>query len=158
MRETIIFRTPVRQYDKLAPTPATDPRIVDQIKFDIQRFDDLSFPRDLGGLVNFLKTKSTREKIGFLGSLVAERSFAFKYRLEIIYRELSRQIKDEIGGDSAFEVQVMLIRLTPKSTRFGGDMSVPWLTGCSPGFRRCILDVAMTRCTARHTSEPPPAR
>ena len=71
-------------YDKLAPTPATDSRVVDQIKYDIRRFNDLNFPRDLGGLEKFLKTKSTREKIKFLGSLVTERSFEFKYRLEII--------------------------------------------------------------------------
>ena len=64
----------------------------------------------------------------------------------------------EFGKSTMAKASSMLIRLTPKSTRFSDNLSVPSLTGCSPGFRRCILDVAMNRCTARHTSEPPPAR
>src|SRR5438552_2423301 len=48
--------------------------------------------------------------------------------------------------------------LHPRAPDLVTILSVPQLTGCSPGFRRCILDVAMNRCTARHTSEPPPAR
>ena len=97
--------------------------------------------------------------------LIFDPKHQVQLNLDHIIKDNLNRFPEELGGrldknnvPVDLEDQSMLIRLTPKSTRFGGDLSVPWLTGCLLGFRRCILDVAMNRCTARHTSEPPRAR
>src|SRR5205823_1089447 len=78
------------------------------------------------------------------------------YQFVGFLQHLSRLIHRLISLGGKFVL--CLSGLHPRAPDLVTILSVPQLTGCSPGFRRCILDVAMNRCTARHTSEPPPAR